>query len=77
MRIEILVKPGSKRPGIEIPAGESGATLIVRVREPAREGKANAAVIQALARHYGVPRSYIHIVYGTGGRRKIVEIARE
>lgn len=72
MRIGIRVKPGSKNESVEKTA-DGG--YIVRVKAPAREGRANEAVIAALGRHFGVPKSRISIVRGLSGRDKMVDIA--
>jgi hypothetical protein len=71
MRLPIRVTPGAKRPGIET-AGDG--TLVVKVREPAEDGRANDAVITALAGHFGVARRAVTIVHGHGSRRKLVEV---
>jgi uncharacterized protein YggU (UPF0235/DUF167 family) len=44
------------------------------VTEPADGGRANAAVIEALAKHFGVPRRLVTIVRGARSRQKLVEI---
>jgi uncharacterized protein len=72
MKIQIKVIPRSKRPGIDLAAD---GTLVVKVREPAENGRANAAVIEALAKHFNVPRRAVSIVHGHTSRRKLVEIA--
>ena len=46
MKLSITVKPGSKKPGIEI---ITDTEWLIRVREPATEGKANQAIIEAVA----------------------------
>ena len=46
----------------------------VSVRAPAREGKANEAVIELLAKHFFVPKSFVKIIRGQTARRKLVEI---
>ena len=71
MRIQITVKPNSKKEALE--KLESGEYL-VRVKAPAREGKANEAVAKLLAKHFGVSKSQIEIVRGLGGRKKWVDI---
>jgi len=72
MKVSIRVQPNSRRPGIEqLPDG----TLKVQVSAPPQEGKANQAVIEALARHFGVPRSRISIVRGETSKNKLVEIS--
>ena len=48
--------------------------LIVAVREPAREGRANDAVRRAVAAHFGVPISLVTLVRGASGRIKTFRI---
>lgn len=62
----VIVKPGSKHPGI---SNENG-TLVLRVRERAIDGAANDACIRALAVAYGVPQSAVELVGGARSRRK-------
>lgn len=71
MNIIVTVKPNSKRPGIE-QISENG--YIVRVSAPAHEGKANRAVIKALARFLDIAPSRISVVHGTSSKNKVVEI---
>jgi len=70
-RIDVLVKPGSKQPGISL----DGETLVLRVRERAIEGAANAACIQALAEFYGVAPSSISLVRGAKSRKKVFALS--
>lgn len=70
MRIEVRVKPGSKKPGIE----EENGQMIVRVAEQAREGAANDAVQRALAKHFGVPPSRVELIRGQSSKTKLFEI---
>jgi uncharacterized protein (TIGR00251 family) len=46
----------------------------VRVKAPAREGKANEAVIEALSEYSGCPKRMISIVSGKTSRTKIINI---
>jgi len=71
MRLQVKVTPRAKRPAIEV-AGDG--TLVVKVREPATDGRANAAVIEALADHFDVAKRAVTIVHGQTSRRKLVEI---
>ena len=71
MKIRVNVKPNSK---IEELTHE-GNDFTIRVKEPAREGKANQAVIKLLARHFGIPRSQVRILSGLRSRSKVIEIA--
>lgn len=50
--------------------------LTVYVREPAVDGKANAAVIRVLAEHFGVPRSRVELASGAGARVKRFRVER-
>ncbi len=79
MKIEVRVRPGAKLEKVEPPPNEmfgSGApTYKVSVREPAKEGRANEAVIRALAHHFKVPPGQVRILRGILSRNKIVEIA--
>ena len=70
MKISVIVKPNSKIE--EVVSSFDG--LVVRVKEPPKEGKANKAVITLLAGFYNVPKSDVSIISGQGGRKKIVEI---
>jgi uncharacterized protein len=65
-RVDVIVKPGSKRPGI---AFES-ETLVLRVRERAIEGAANAACIRALAEFYDIAPSSITLLRGAKSKKK-------
>jgi uncharacterized protein (TIGR00251 family) len=46
----------------------------VRVRAPAREGRANQALLEQLAEYFKVPKSTLRILRGEKGRRKLVRI---
>ena len=71
MRYTLFVKPGSKKgPLVEIMDDQ----LTVYVRERAVDGKANAAVIELLAKHFGVSKSKVQIETGFTSRHKRVSI---
>ena len=71
MRVSIRVKANSKCETVE-KTGERA--LAVSVKAPAKEGRANAAVIAAISEYFDVPKSRISIISGAGSRDKIVEI---
>ena len=71
MKINIKVKPNSKQEKVE-KAGDSG--LILWLRAPAKEGKANDAVVKLLSGYFEVAKSRIRIVHGLSNRSKVVEI---
>lgn len=64
------MKPGSKDPGIELRDG----TIVMRVRERAVEGRANAACIAALADRIGIAPSRIALLHGARSRKKVFEV---
>ncbi len=73
MRFPVRVKPGASR---DLVAGTHGTDgpLVVAVRARAVEGRANAAVVEAVAQAFGVRRSAVRLVRGTTGRDKLVEV---
>lgn len=74
MKIAIKVKPGSKKGPIVQPSLIDDK-LLVFVREPAVDGKANRAIIKLLADYFEVAKSKVWIVSGLKSRTKIVEIS--
>lgn len=70
MRVTVNVKPGSHRPGLF----RDESTLVVAVRERAVDGKANAAVVEAVATWLRIPPSRVAIVGGTSARTKRLTI---
>lgn len=73
MRFTVKVKPNSKQPRIEKLGDKS---FKVSVREPARDGKANQAVIKALAEHLGVAPTQARLASGWKSKTKIIEITK-
>ena len=69
--LAVLVKPGSKVPGVVI----SGEAVTVRVREPAVEGRATEAARRAIAAAVQVPQSAVTLMRGATSRHKSFEIA--
>jgi len=67
----VLVRPRSSRPGV---GGVHDGVLVVAVREPATDGRANRAVTDALATALGVGRAAVRIASGAASRRKLVEV---
>lgn len=62
MIISVRVKPNSKKGPIVQPALDG--SLLVYVKEPAQEGKANVAVTKLLADHFGVAYSSVKMISG-------------
>ena len=70
-RIKVLVKPNSKHEKFE---KVSDNEFRITVKEPPQDGKANAAVIRALALHLRIPKTHISLLHGTKGKTKLFEI---
>jgi uncharacterized protein (TIGR00251 family) len=71
MKIQVRVKPNSKTQEVS----QEGNSFAVKVKEPAREGRANQAVIKLLAEHFGVPKSQVRILSGLTSKNKVIEVA--
>ncbi|HBQ37612.1 MAG: hypothetical protein A3I71_03710 [Omnitrophica WOR_2 bacterium RIFCSPLOWO2_02_FULL_63_16] len=71
MGLHVRVTPRAKRAAVERLA-DGG--LRVRVTQPPEDGRANAAVIELVAAHFGVPRRAVTIVRGAASRQKLIEI---
>ncbi len=71
MRITVRISPGAKSETVEkLPDG----VFQVRVRAPAKEGRANEALVIALSDYFNIPKSRISIASGLGSKNKIVDI---
>ena len=68
----IHVSPGARRAAV---GGHQDGALRVAVRAPAREGRANAACVEALAQAFGVRPRAIQLDPRSRGRRKQVRIS--
>ena len=71
MRIQVKVIPRAKGPGIQ---EQPDGSWRVAVSEPAEGGRANNAVIGAIAKQFDVPKSSVRIVRGHSSRSKQLEI---
>jgi hypothetical protein len=70
--LDLHVQPGAR---VSEFAGQHGERIKVRLAARAVDGKANEALIEFLAAHYGVARRDVRIVAGLKSRRKRVEIS--
>jgi len=68
--LQVRVHPRSAKPRLEW----DGTELRLWVREPAADGRANAAVVQAVADWLDVPPSALRMVRGAAARVKLVDI---
>jgi len=71
MLIKVKVFPGSKK---NLVIKKSPDSFEVIVREKAKEGRANKAVIDSLAAYFNIPRGNIRLVKGAKEHHKIFEI---
>ena len=69
--LELHVQPGAARSEF---AGRHGERIKVRLAARAIDGKANEALVEFLAAHYGVAKRNVRIVAGLKSRHKRVAI---
>ena len=70
MKLDIKVVPKASRNAVK----EESGRLKVYVTAAPEKGKANAAVVDVLAKHFGVKRQNIRLVKGETSPRKSFEI---
>lgn len=76
MRVHVRVYPGSRRTKVGGRHGDGEPpVLAVRVNAPAIEGRANEAVVRALADAFSVKPGMVSVISGAGSRHKVVEVA--
>jgi len=69
--LRLKVKPGSREEAlIELDDG----SWLARVKAPPVDGKANAAVVALVARHFGLRKAQVQIRSGASGRSKLVQL---
>ena len=71
MKIFVKVRPNANEEKIE---KISETNFVVAVKQPPVQGKANRAVINALAVYFDIPKSQIRLALGATGKNKIFEI---
>ena len=67
----VLVRPRSSRTAV---GGSHDDLLVVRVREPATDGRANRAVVDAIATAMRVAKGSVRVHSGMSSRYKVVEV---
>jgi len=72
MTIRVKVTPRAAKS--EVVGKMADGTLKVRIAAPPEKGKANAALCDLLARHFGVDSRAVSVVSGQSSSRKLVEI---
>ncbi len=73
MRLKLRVVPNAPKSEIVGSYGDDGA-LKVKLKAPPVDGKANAELIEFLAKTYKVQKGKIAIISGHTCRNKVVEI---
>jgi len=76
MKIRVKVLPWVKQKSIKIVRDLLSDEEILQVKLTAKpiNGEANRALIEDLAKYYGVRKSQINIIKGQTSQRKIIEI---
>lgn len=69
--LSLHIQPGAKKSEI---AGLHGEDLKIRLNAPPVDGKANAALIDFLARTLGIPKNRITLKSGQTSRHKILAV---
>ncbi|MFN3527664.1 MAG: DUF167 domain-containing protein [Candidatus Altarchaeaceae archaeon] len=71
MRIDVKVIPNAKKEEITLKGKNLNDGLIVKVKSPAEDGKANKELIKILEKYFN---KKVNIVHGEKSRKKIIEI---
>ncbi len=71
MKIFVKTKPSAKEAWVE---KTDDAHFTIAVKEPPTDGRANWAVTRALAVHFNIAPSRVHLVSGASGRQKVFEV---
>lgn len=69
--LRVKVKPNARQQQIQ--TTEDGS-LVVHLKSPPIDGKANAELVKLLAEKFNVPKSSIQIKSGLSAKLKLVEI---
>ena len=72
MKIIAKIKPNSRKEEIK---KIDDKNFIVAVKEPPIDGKANKAIVKALAGYFNVSSSAVRIVSGHASKQKVIQIA--
>jgi len=72
MKIKIRVLPRSSKN--EVVGEMADGTLKVKLTAPPVDGKANEALLELLAKHFGVKKNKIKLNSGLASKNKLVEI---
>ncbi|MBU3934595.1 DUF167 domain-containing protein [Patescibacteria group bacterium] len=73
MKVFVKVKPKAKEEKVQ---KIDDINFKISVKQSPEKGRANAAVISALAEYFGINKSNINIVSGSSSKLKIIEIIK-
>lgn len=71
MKISVKTKPNARETKLVI---IDETHFEAWVNEPAKDGKANEAVVRLVAKELGIPKSRVKIVHGLRSKTKTIEI---
>ena len=71
MKIQLIVKPNYKQSKV---IESDNASLVVYLKSPPIDGKANQELISILAQKYRVTKKQIKLKSGLSRRKKLIEI---
>ena len=74
IRIRVVVHPGAKSNRV---IKNSQEVFQVYTTQPARDNRANEAVVKSLSKYLGVNRSCIWLVSGVKAKRKVFEVTEK
>lgn len=72
MEIRVKVTPNARRETLV--EGKDGR-LIITLREPREEGRANARLVAVVAQHFSVPENRVRIMRGHQQSAKVLSIS--
>ena len=71
-RLEVKVKPNARRNAL---TEQEDGSWLAEITAPPVDGKANAALIALVAKHFGCPRRAVTVKSGAASRRKVLLVA--
>lgn len=69
--LTLHIQPGAKKTEV---AGEHGDALKIRLAAPPVDGKANAALIEFVAKRLGLAKNKVELKSGLSSRRKVLAV---
>lgn len=71
MKINVKAKPEAREEKVE---KVDETNFVVSVKEPPVQGRANSAIVRALADYFKVSNSQVRLISGFSSRQKVFEI---